>query len=237
LSAFVPARQRRLYQDVAQQLREAILAGEYRPGDRLPTELALAGKFKVSRAVVRQATMNLEHQGLVEVQVGAGGGTFVMEPGIEAVLHAFENLFRHGGVAVEDYLSAKRLLEPAITGSITESITPRQLDRLHENVQQSRRELQAGADNTEMLRISLEFHNLLSESTANPVLEAVMLAVVAMADRVPAFRTPTRTNWEQVLTEHGELVAALRVRDARRFSAIMRQHLDSVNEIYGEHRS
>lgn len=235
MSTFMPARQRRLYQDVARQLRDAILAGQYQPGDRLPTELELAGEFGVSRAVIRQATMNLEHQGLVEVQVGAGGGTFVMEPGIEAVLRAFENLFRRGGVAVEDYLSAKRLLEPAITGAVAESVTPQQLDRLHENVQRSWRKLQDGADDAEMLRVSLEFHNLLAESTANPVLEAVMLAVVAMADRVPAFRTPARTNWQQVLSEHDELLAALRVHEAPRFSAMMRQHLDSVEGIYGQH--
>jgi DNA-binding FadR family transcriptional regulator len=234
MSTFVPARQRRLYQDVADQLREAVLAGRYRPGDRLPTEMELAGEFGVSRAVIRQATMNLEQQGLLEVQVGASGGTFVVEPGIEAVLHAFENLFRRGGVTVADYLSAKRVLEPVMTSAIAESITADQLDRLQENLQQSWDELRAGARDTRMLRISLDFHNLLAESTANPVLEVVMLAIVAMADRVPAFRAPTRTDWRQVLSEHDELLAALRARDTHRFSTVMYQHMDSIGGIYGD---
>lgn len=233
MSRFAAIQQRRLYQDVAQQLREAILARRYRTGDRLPTETELAAEFGVSRAVVRQATMSLEHQGLVEVQVGAGGGTFVVERGLEAVLDAFENLLRRGGVTVEEYLSAKRVLEPAMTAAIVESVTRQQLDRLQENVQQSWGELRAGAGDQRMDAVSLDFHKLLAKATGNPVLEVVMLVVVATADRVPALRKPARTDWRQVLSEHDQLLAALHARDAGLFGTLMRQHMDSIEGIYG----
>lgn len=72
-SSFRPARQVRLYQDVGDQLREEILSFPILPGDRLPPERELMASFGVSRAVIRQATVSLEHEGLVDVQVGAGG--------------------------------------------------------------------------------------------------------------------------------------------------------------------
>ncbi|GEL20633.1 FadR/GntR family transcriptional regulator [Pseudonocardia asaccharolytica] len=234
MTTFKPARQTRLYQDVAAQLREAILSGRFAPGDRLPTERELMSEFGVSRAVVRQATMNLEHEGLVEVQVGAGGGTFVLEPGIDAVCRAFENLFRHRGVELPDYLAAKRVLEPALSAAILANSGPDLHQRLQDNLHRFRTGIQTGLDDHEMLRLSLEFHELLVQATGNPVLEALIISLVRMGERVPAFTMSTRADWPHILREHEQLLEALRRRSRTRFSRLMLAHLDTVEEIYDD---
>ncbi|MDV7244340.1 MULTISPECIES: FadR/GntR family transcriptional regulator [Rhodococcus] len=132
MTTFKPATRGLLYETVAEQLREAILDGHYRPGDRLPTEGELTQEFQVSRAVIRQATMSLEGEGLVDVQVGAGGGTYVLDGGIEAVLRAFENLFRHRGFSPEHYLAAKAVLEPALCAAVVVAATPADERRLED---------------------------------------------------------------------------------------------------------
>lgn len=70
-----------LCQEVAEALEGAILRGEYGPGDRLPTERALVGKFGVNRQTVRQALERLQYNGLV-YRVGRRG-TFVRPGRIE----------------------------------------------------------------------------------------------------------------------------------------------------------
>ncbi|PSN11583.1 GntR family transcriptional regulator [filamentous cyanobacterium CCP5] len=57
---------------IAEQLREWIEAGQYAPGERLPSEFDLGEKFGVSRTTVRRAISNLIQQGLVTTQQGKG---------------------------------------------------------------------------------------------------------------------------------------------------------------------
>ncbi|MFX5271933.1 GntR family transcriptional regulator, partial [Acinetobacter baumannii] len=63
---------RRLYRQIADQLRGLIERGEYAVGTKLPTERDLAEQLKVSRPTVREALIALEVEGLVRIRVGSG---------------------------------------------------------------------------------------------------------------------------------------------------------------------
>ena len=76
--AFRVIHPRRLYQEIALQVRTQIENGEFPIGARLPSERDLAQQLKVSRPSVREALIALEVEGLVEVRPGAG--VFVCEP-------------------------------------------------------------------------------------------------------------------------------------------------------------
>jgi DNA-binding FadR family transcriptional regulator len=69
---------RRLYRQIADQLRALIDSGEYAVGSRLPTERDLAEQLKVSRPTVREALIALEVEGRVRIRVGSG--IYVCEP-------------------------------------------------------------------------------------------------------------------------------------------------------------
>ena len=66
-----------LYYQLKEYIKEAIVKGQYKPNDRLPTEEELCKMFSVSRPVVRQAYSLLIREGLVERQKGSG--TFVKQ--------------------------------------------------------------------------------------------------------------------------------------------------------------
>ena len=63
---------RRLYRQIADQVRGLIERGEYEVGSRLPPERDLALQLGVSRPSVREALIALEVEGLVEVRMGSG---------------------------------------------------------------------------------------------------------------------------------------------------------------------
>src|SRR5258707_13947028 len=69
---------RRLYRQIADQLRALIDSGEYYVGSRLPTERDIAEQFKESRPTVREAVIALEVEGRLRIRVGSG--IYVAEP-------------------------------------------------------------------------------------------------------------------------------------------------------------
>ena len=70
---------RRLYRQIADQIRTLIRSGEFPAGARLPPERDLAKQLGVSRPSVREALIALEVEGLVEVRIGSG--IYVQAPG------------------------------------------------------------------------------------------------------------------------------------------------------------
>lgn len=72
MSTFEPVNRARVADQVAGTIRDAILAGEYEPGEKLPAERELASQFDVNRSTVREALHRLEAWNLVDVRHGAG---------------------------------------------------------------------------------------------------------------------------------------------------------------------
>lgn len=77
---------------IARTLRVKILSGEYRVGERLPTEQALAQEFGVNRATLREAVKKLEMLGLVTVQqrVGIRVRDYLADSGLELLQYLVE---------------------------------------------------------------------------------------------------------------------------------------------------
>src|SRR5690606_12157803 len=63
---------RRLYHQVADQMRSLIERGSFAPGSRLPAERELAERLGVSRPTLREALIVLEVEGFVHIRMGAG---------------------------------------------------------------------------------------------------------------------------------------------------------------------
>ena len=88
-----PAR-RRLHEDVAEQLRDAILDGRFAAGRKLPPERELAHEFGVNRTSIREAIKVLEGLGLVTVRQGDGA---TVRPVVDASLELLGPMIFHGG--------------------------------------------------------------------------------------------------------------------------------------------
>ena len=69
---FAAIQPRRLYRQVADQIRTLIESGEFAVGERLPGERELAEKLGVSRPTIREALIALEVEGLVHIRMGSG---------------------------------------------------------------------------------------------------------------------------------------------------------------------
>src|SRR5210317_1269664 len=65
----------RLYEEITDQVKDAILEGHLKPGERLPSERDLCEMFGVGRPTVREALRVLDNMGLIEIGPGVKGST------------------------------------------------------------------------------------------------------------------------------------------------------------------
>ncbi len=103
LQAPLRADQRPLYTQAREVLRDLVQHGNYAPGDRLPSEIELSQRLRISRPTLREALHQLEEEGAIVRRHGVG--TFVAEPrpvldaGLE-VLESLEQMANRCGLRV-----------------------------------------------------------------------------------------------------------------------------------------
>ena len=101
-ASFDKVRRVRTFDDVLDQLREAILSGRIRPGERLPGERQLCEEFGVGRPTLREALRSLEAVGMIEVRPGKGGGSYAVTPSESTLGDALASLVSLRGASLED---------------------------------------------------------------------------------------------------------------------------------------
>jgi GntR family transcriptional repressor for pyruvate dehydrogenase complex len=99
---FDKARRVRSFDDVLEQLREAILSGHIRPGEKLPNERELCETFGVGRPTLREALRSLEAVGMIDVRPGKSGGSYAVTPSESTVGDALAALVNLRGASLED---------------------------------------------------------------------------------------------------------------------------------------
>lgn len=123
-----PVKKETLAEQVAAQIKEAILDDIWEPGDALPTEPQLAEAYGVSRAVVRDATRMLAARGLVEAQHGRG--VFVTESQAAAFGEALLLALRRDGATVWDVEQFEQMVFPEVCALAAAQATAAERERL-----------------------------------------------------------------------------------------------------------
>jgi DNA-binding FadR family transcriptional regulator len=127
--ALSPVRQIPAHELVVDQMRRALELGQFRPGDRLPTERELSEMLDVSRTTVRAAVAVLEREGLIAVRRGRGGGFTVQAPPIDPVEMRRE--MRRNKLAIRDAFDYRIIVETGATRLAAQRRRNADLSALH----------------------------------------------------------------------------------------------------------
>jgi DNA-binding GntR family transcriptional regulator len=193
---------------VSEELREAILSGEFEPGERLRT-VSLAKRFGSSRTPVREALVQLEGEGLVDI-----------EPRRGALVRSFAS------ADLIDLYEIRALLEPAAAARAALRAHEHQLARLRELVALS--DARGGRGRgaiDDQIAWNQEIHAIVIAAARSPRLSAALRATAGIprAFRTAFWRDDGHRAFSQ--TCHRELVAALGARSSERAEAVMRVHI------------
>lgn len=197
-------------------LRQGIQSGMIRVGERLPSETALAARYAVSRAVIREVLRSCESVGLTVTRPGKG--TFVV------AAHPAEMVF--------DGYSAKHLMEarPGIEVPAATLAALRRTDTQLESLQHIVEEMEREHDEEVWTRLDSQFHLAIAEASGNPVF-ADVLASIAAALRNQSEMLNVQVNRRRASQiEHRSIVAAIARASALEAEDAMRFHLNEVQE-------
>ena len=213
----------RLYQQIAEQLRTLIAAGEFLPGSRLPAERDLAKQLGVSRPSVREALIALEVEGWVEVRTGSG---------VVYVLDRSGTLTRDTPIALSEWgplelIRARRVIEGEIAAIAAAQARRKDINAMRVALAAMVRD--ADAD-TVPLDGDRAFHSAIVQCTGNIVLiETVQTFWDARSG--PLFERlgnyfETKATWRAAIAEHTAIVDAIAAHDAEGARAAMHAHMD-----------
>jgi DNA-binding FadR family transcriptional regulator len=210
---------RRLYRQVADQLRALIDSGEYRVGSRLPTERDLAEQLKVSRPTVREALIALEVEGRVRIRVGSG--IYVSEPA--AHVPSLPSAEIEGPF---ELLRAREFMEGAIAEQAARVATAADIARIDASVEAMATVQHPGE--ASMIH-DRAFHVAVAGCLDNAVLVRVVGELFDQrlnpyfAKLAHYFENPQ--SWNAALAEHRAIRDAIVAHDADAAREAMREHL------------
>ncbi|MCB2214617.1 FadR/GntR family transcriptional regulator [Desulfofustis glycolicus] len=111
---FHKAKQNRIYQDVVEQIQNAILDGQIVPGDKLPPERELCEMFQASRGTLREALRILEQKSLIEIRLGMNGGAYVKDANAELMAENLAILIQSQNVSLRHLAEFREVVEGAV---------------------------------------------------------------------------------------------------------------------------
>ena len=215
-----PTEPRRLYQQIADQIKDLIAQGDFQVGDRLPAERELAVLLGVSRPSVREGLIALDVQGNVEIR--GGSGVYVCPQPGPRTAKATPEL----GESPRELMQARSALESAVMILACAHGKAEHLKQLRTIVSRMRAE-------TERNRVPLEldrrFHVTLAEMGGNSVLARIIAELFderhsPISAKLSSKYENPRT-WKAALKEHEAILRALEARDPIAAQAAMLSHL------------
>ena len=214
-----------LRSQVYTQLKNQLIAGVWKPGEKLPSENELCASLGVSRVTVRAAIQQLEILGLLETQ--HGGGNFVREYSPVNAIGTFHPLLQiNENQDIITVLEYRKIIEKGTIGLVVLKITAKDIKKLEKTyalmVSLSETTLakkQADADHL--------FHYQLAQIANNPIITKVyeiinVILSSAMADIVTLLGT------EMGLRYHQQLIDALKTGDKALCESTMEAHIEET---------
>lgn len=189
-------------------LRQAILRGELKPGERL-MEIQLANKLGVSRTPIREALRKLELEGLVNM---------VPRKGAE-VADITEKSLR-------DVLEVRKALEELSVQLACEKITEEEIEELKRAAERFKDTLD-DQDVTKIAEADVEFHDIIYTATDN---QKLILLLNNLREQMYRYRVEYLKNEEaypQLIAEHEELIDNISKRNKEEATRIMCEHIDN----------
>lgn len=228
MSAFQPIVATRLYRMIADQITSKILAGDFLPGERLPSERDLAKMLQVSRASVREALIALEIEEYVDVRVGTG--VFVT-PAREADASNADGTGRaqrthYNEVGAFELLEARLLIEPECAAMAAKNATDSQLAAIVAAAQVGLQSQHPGQQDR-------AFHVAIAEGCGNAALAAAVITLWDMRENSAIFSRMeqhfvTHKVWQVAEKEHDKVLRAIKDRDSAAARLALRSHLTGI---------
>lgn len=209
-------------QQLVEYMREKIQSGEWKVGQKIPSENDLAKKLNVSRASVHAAIQRFIALGMIKSEQGKG--TFLCSDHTEYL--GSKNASDGSNESILDFLRFRLIFEPEICYQAAKNMSDETLRMLEENYNMMRRSI---GDSAVFSEYDLSFHRMIGESLGNRFVDQLMNMLYSNHQYAVLL---TDTYGFQGLYDHKELLTAFRRHDAEAAKkSMVNQLLDAISRI------
>lgn len=234
---FHVATQNRIYQDVVEQIQEAIISGHLKAGDRLPAERELKEVFQTSRSTLREALRVLEQKGLIEIKLGTGGGAVVKAITSDLVAESLDILIRSQQIPIRHLAEFRERVEEDVVKLATGRMKPTHQAMLDALLDEGRQCMARGADAvSDFLTVDKKIHLTFAKIAGNPIYIAILKTIHENIRRYyDTFLMMEEPEMIENLKDLEKVVAAMQNGDSKRAGEIARMHVQRFSQ-YMERR-
>jgi GntR family transcriptional repressor for pyruvate dehydrogenase complex len=215
----------RLYEQIAQSIREQIVRGQLVQGQRLPTERELALAYGVGRNAVREAVRSLASDGLVEVRQGSG--TYVSNATSSALGDSLGLALSlaDASKSLTNLIEIRTIIEPTVAGLAARRATGVDITQMEDEIA-----IMDGAfdDVDGFIAADHRFHVAIARATQNPLVPLILVPVVDVLNEQRKrlfFVVHSATSAQSF---HRRILEAVRDKDSDGAADAMRGHLKQV---------
>lgn len=220
-----------LTDEAVERIKQMIIAGELRPGDRLPREQELAEMLGLSRGSLREAVRALTIMRVLDTRQGDGTYVTSLSAAVLIDVMSFIVDFQRDETLLH-FFHVRRVLEAEAAAAAARKIGEAELQELSLLIDQAG--LLAGAtvvDHEQMLSNDHQFHGLINRAGGNPVLAAVVESMSGETTRARIWRSLADENASiRTVQEHRAIYEALRDRDPDRARLRAAVHVCGVED-------
>ena len=203
-------------------IQNKILTGEYKPGDRLPSENEFAESHGISRFSVREALKKLDSMGLITVQQGKGSYINTITP--VSYMKPLLPMLMVSDHEIEQVLYARLPIEMQTANLAAQKAGPEHISRLVELMRQM--ELALYNDNQDEYNdLDLKYHMCIAEASGNPILYEILDILHDLLNK-QIIRTSGSASRNRSIKRHRMLLDAIENGESNLASEIMRLHIE-----------
>jgi GntR family transcriptional repressor for pyruvate dehydrogenase complex len=227
---FEAVKKTKLYEKIAQQIKEMMRDGQLKPGDKLPPERELAERFQVSRSSLRDAIRMLEVMGLVAPRQGEG--TIVCEVSAESLMNPLSSMLLHKRELVSELLDLRRMIEPPLAARAAARATNAEISRMENILKRQKLKVDRGELAVEE---DSEFHYAIAEAAKNTVVLKVVDVFMDLLRESRARSLQVQGRLQKSFVGHLLIFRAIKRRNASAAEVAMRRHIKEIERIVLKH--
>lgn len=222
----IPINKVNVSEQVFNQLKKMIVEGEWKPGDKLPSENELAASFGVSRMTVRQSLQKLIALGLIETKLG--DGSYVRMPEAGDSLNALMPVMYLNKNSFLDVIEFREMIETEAAGLAALRGTAEQVGELKKIY---KRMVSNKKNNRKFAMDDLAFHCYIGEMTGN----ALIIKTYALLDDIleaAMYDGITKMGTDFAEQYHQFIIDCIEAHDEVKAREYMKKHLMNNREYY-----
>jgi GntR family transcriptional regulator, transcriptional repressor for pyruvate dehydrogenase complex len=213
---------------IIQQVKQLILQGKLKAGQKLPSERLLAEQLGVGRSSVREATSALLALGIVEIRPGEG--VFIRSDFPRSTIASVEwsSLILNGHA--HDLIEARNAVESATARLAAQRATPPEHQQLHTLVEQM---AQTGDVET-FVDLDIKFHLTLAQASQNLVLRELLIGIQQLMRGAMRHALQATEVRRRAVEQHRRLAQIIAQGAAEEAEQTMRAHLTRNTAFFGQ---